>query len=81
MSNAPSHAMQFDGISQSDAERLLAVIWRALEAHALASPSIEVRSAGALINIKLTFQSTEERAIVKKKILHEIPSCAQRNFL
>lgn len=57
--------MQFTGISEAEAERLLAVIWRALEEHALATPRLNVRSANASINITLTFQSAEEMASVR----------------
>ena len=57
--------MQFAGISKTDAERLLAAIWRALEEHGLATPRLHVRSAKGSIDVTLTFQSAGEMALIK----------------
>jgi len=56
--------LELEGLSMAQAERLLAAIWCVLEAHALASPSMEVRSAAGLIDISLTFGSAEDCSIV-----------------
>jgi hypothetical protein len=68
MSNSASATMQFNGIDQSEAERLLAVIWRVLEERALASPMVQVRSAMASIDITVGFQSRGDQAIVEKEL-------------
>ena len=57
--------LQLVGVSTEQAERLLAAIWCVLEAHALASPTIKVRSAAGLIDISLTFGSAEDCSIVR----------------
>ena len=59
--------MQFKGIDESEAERLLAGIWRVLEEHNLATPLLGVRSARSRITITLTFRSAGDRAIVEKE--------------
>ena len=60
-----SASMQFAGISKTDAERLLAAIWRVLEEHRLATPRLHVRSAKGSIAVTLTFQSAGEVALIK----------------
>jgi hypothetical protein len=57
--------MQFTGISEADAERLLAAIWCVLEEHDLATPRLHVRSAKKSIDVTLTFQSPRELALIK----------------
>jgi hypothetical protein len=57
--------MQFTGISKTDAERLLAAIWRVLEEHGLATPRLHVRSAKTSIDVTLTFQSPAEAALMR----------------
>jgi hypothetical protein len=61
--------MQFNGLDESDAERLLAAIWRALEEHNLPTPLLDARTATARIDIMLTFQSAGECALVKKELV------------
>jgi hypothetical protein len=56
--------LELEGLSMEQAERLLAAIWCVLEAHALASPTMEVRSAAGLIDISLSFGSAEDCSIV-----------------
>jgi hypothetical protein len=57
--------LQLVGVSMEQAERLLAAIWFVLEARALASPTIRVRSAAGLIDISLTFGTAEDCSIVR----------------
>ena len=40
-----SSSIEFHGIDEADAERLLAAIWGVLEKHGLATPRLHVRSA------------------------------------
>jgi hypothetical protein len=68
MSSSASATMRFKRIGQSEAERLLAAIWRVLEERALASPMVRVRFAKASIDITLAFQSQGDRAIVEKEL-------------
>jgi hypothetical protein len=72
MSSSASATMRFNRIEQSEAERLLAAIWCVLEEHSLASPMVQVRSAKALIDIALAFQSQGDRAIVEKELVSKI---------
>jgi signal transduction histidine kinase len=51
-------------VEESAAERLLATLWRVLEAHDLATPLLSVRSAEGSIEITLTFPSPGDRALV-----------------
>jgi hypothetical protein len=51
-------------MSDSEAERLLAAIWRVLEEQALATPLLNVRSANGLFHIVATFQSSGDRELV-----------------
>jgi hypothetical protein len=64
--SSTSLTMKFNGIEVSDAERLLAAIWRVFEEHTIATPLLDVRSANASIDIRLTFQSAEDLALVEK---------------
>jgi hypothetical protein len=64
--------MRFNRIDASEAERLLAAIWRVLLERALASPMMQVRSAKASIDITLAFQSQGDRAIVEKELALKI---------
>ena len=72
MSSSGPATMQFTGIDQSEAERLLAAIWRVLEERALASPMVQVRSEKASIDITLAFQSQGDCAIVEKELVLKI---------
>jgi hypothetical protein len=67
MPSSASVAMQFNGI-EPDAERLLAGVWRVLEEHGLPTPRLDIRSAKPLIEITLTFESIEDRALIEKNI-------------
>ena len=70
MSGAPgSSTIQLNGIGESDAERLLAAVWRILEEHALPTPLLDVRSANASLDIRLTFQSPGARAAVEAELV------------
>ena len=70
MSCAPvSSTIQLNGIGESDAERLLAAVWRILEEHALHTPLLDVRSANASLDIRLTFQSPGARAAVEAELV------------
>ena len=70
--SSTSLAIKFNGTEVSDAERLLAAIWRVFEEH-IATPLLDVRSANASIDIRLTFQSAEDLALVEnttRALLH-----------
>ena len=71
MASSTSLIMRFKALSEADAERLLGVTWRILEAHALVSPAVEVRFMNALIDISLIFKSTVDRALVEKSPLRD----------
>jgi hypothetical protein len=60
--------IQFSGINVSEAERLVASIWRLLEEHSIATPLMDVRSVSASIDITLRFRSAEDRALVGKEL-------------
>jgi hypothetical protein len=60
---APS-TLALVGLSMEQAECLLAAIWCVLEAHALPSPAMDVRSAAGSVDISLTFGSAEDCSIV-----------------
>jgi hypothetical protein len=68
MPSSTSLIIQFNGISEADAERLLAVTWCTLERHALVSPLVAVRSAKALVDITLTFESARDCAVVEREL-------------
>lgn len=68
MSSSASATMQFDGIGESDAERLLAAVWRVLEEHSLPTPRLDVRSAKPFIELTLTFESVEHHASIENDI-------------
>jgi hypothetical protein len=57
--------LQLTAISMEQAESLLAAIWCVLEAHAVASPTLEVSSAADLIDISLTFRSAEDCSLIR----------------
>jgi hypothetical protein len=80
MPSSRSLIMEFRGISEEDAERLVAVTWRILEAHALISPALDVRRVKALIDISLLFESTVERALVENSPLREPTQSTSRPF-
>src|SRR5215831_16864108 len=70
MSGTPgSSTIQLNGIGESDAERLLAAVWRILEEHALPTPLLDVRSANASLDIRLTFQSPGDCAAVEAELV------------
>jgi len=54
-----------------EAEGFLTTTWRILVENGLATPQIEVRLAGILIDISLRFSSAEDCARVEKRF-HEI---------
>jgi hypothetical protein len=60
--------IQFSGIDVSEAERLVASIWRLLEEHSITTPLMDVRSVSASIDITLRFLSAEDRALVGKEL-------------
>jgi hypothetical protein len=60
--------LQFTGLGESDAEQLLAAIWRVLEERGLRTPRVDIRSGNPSIDITLTFQSAEDRAAIEKNI-------------
>jgi hypothetical protein len=61
--------LQVREIGEAEAERLLAAIWRVLEAHALGSPMMDVRSpAKGLLDLRLTFRNAEDRALVEANL-------------
>ena len=66
-----SSALEFTGMSESEAERIVATVWRILEAHALISPIVEVRFVNALANIRLIFDSAVDRALVENDLLRD----------
>ena len=61
--------MQFNGLHEPDAERLLAAIWCVLEKHSLRTPLLDARTASARIDVTLTFQSAGERTLVQKELV------------
>ena len=64
-----SSALHLRGIALKEAERLLTAIWCVLEAHALPSPTLEVREVGpgaSLIDISLIFGSAEDCSLVQR---------------
>jgi hypothetical protein len=60
--------IQFKGISEADAERLLAMTWCILERHAFVSPLVAVRSEKASIDITLTFEFVGDRTVVEREL-------------
>ena len=61
--------LQLVGVSTEQAERLLAAIWRILEAHALGSPMMDVRSpAQGLIDLRLIFRNAADCALVEANL-------------
>jgi hypothetical protein len=61
--------LQLTEISEAEAERLLVAIWRVLEAHALGSPILDVRSpAKGLLDLRLIFRNTEDCALVEANL-------------
>jgi hypothetical protein len=63
----PPSTLRLAAITPPEGERFLTATWRILVEHDLASPKIEVRPAGALIDISLHFSSVEDCALVKKR--------------
>jgi hypothetical protein len=68
MANSASTRLNFIGLSDSDAERLLAAIWRVLEEHDLPTPCVDIGSGHPTLNIVLTFWSAEDRATIEKHV-------------
>ena len=66
-SGSPEIEIQFNGIGDAEAERLVASIWRVLEEHSIPTPLVDVRSADARIDITLRFRSADDRALVEQK--------------
>jgi hypothetical protein len=74
-----SSTIEFNGISASDAEDLLAVIWPVLEGHALTTPLLDVRAAnGSTTDVTITFQSAGDRAFALANLdMQDVPwTCA-----
>jgi hypothetical protein len=59
--------LQLTALSMEQAECLLAAIWCVLEAHGVASPTLEVRPAAGLIAISLAFRSAEDCSLVEAR--------------
>ena len=55
--------ISFNGMSDIDAEHLLAALWCALEEHGLATPLLRVGSVNGATEITLTFRSHRDRAL------------------
>jgi hypothetical protein len=70
MPSSTSLILQFKGISEAEAERLLALTWRILERRALMLPRVAVRSTNGSVDITLTFESAGDRAVVERELLH-----------
>jgi hypothetical protein len=68
MANSASTRLNFIGLGDSAAERLLAVIWRVLEEHDLPTPHVDIRSGNPSLDITLTFRSAEECATIKEHL-------------
>jgi hypothetical protein len=68
MANSASTRLNFIGLGESDAERLLAVIWRVLEERDLPTPHVDIRSGNPSLDITLTFRSAEECATIKEHL-------------
>jgi hypothetical protein len=65
----PSALLQLTEISEAEAERLLAAIWCILEAHALGSPMMHIRSsAKGLLDLRLIFRNAEDCALVEANL-------------
>ena len=68
MPTSASTTMQFTGLGESDAESLLAAIWRVLEERGLRTPRLDIRSGNPSLDITLTFQFAEDRAAIEKNL-------------
>ena len=66
-----SSTIRLSGVTTPEAESFLATTWRILVEYTLATPQIEVRLAGTLIDISLRFSSAADCALVKRRF-HEI---------
>jgi hypothetical protein len=66
-----SSKIRLSGVTTPEAESFLATIWRILVENTLATPQIEVRLAGTLIDISLRFSSAVDCALVERRF-HEI---------
>ena len=75
-SGSPEIEIQFKGIDESEAERLVASMWRVLEEHSIPTPLVDVRSACARIDMTLRFRSAEDRALVEQKAFERIDRIA-----
>jgi hypothetical protein len=60
--------LQFTALGESDAERLLAAIWRVLEEHGLPTPRLDIRSGNRSLDITVTFQSAGDCAAIRKGV-------------
>ena len=66
---SPSTLLELTEISEPEAERLLAAIWCVLEAHALGSPMMHIRSsAKGLLDLRLIFRNAEDCALVEANL-------------
>jgi hypothetical protein len=66
--SSASATLQFIGLGKSDAERLLAAIWRVLEEWGLPTPQLDIRSGNPSLDIKLRFQSAGDCTAIKKHL-------------
>ena len=68
MPSSTSLIIQFKGMSEADAECLLAVTWCILERHALVSPLLAVRCTKGAVDVTLTFKSAGDRTVVEREL-------------
>jgi hypothetical protein len=66
-----SSILEIAGLSEWLAEYVLATTWCVLEQHVLSTPSVEVRMAVNLIELRLTFGSANDRALVEQRLLEK----------
>lgn len=63
-----SSTLELARIAGDKAERLLAAIWRILEARSLPTPIMEVDCTNGLFDISLTFGSARERVLLESSL-------------
>ncbi len=67
-----SSTLELAGLSESLAEHVLAATWCALEQHRLSTPTLEVRMAANLIELRLSFASADDRKLVEQRLLEDL---------
>ncbi len=55
-------------LTAAEAEDLIALLWRALEEHGIASPRLRVHKAGDSLNLSLEFLSEQDAALIREVV-------------